>query len=287
MNSPFNDVDVLFFVFVITSYERKPPQSRHFMTIFPLPAFQDNYIWILKDAKSSEIWAVDPGDASVVLQYCREQDVLLKGILITHHHKDHTGGVAELKHFAGCPVYGPTHLTELVTHPLTKGDTVTIFSHTFKVLETPGHTLDHLCYFSSQETPRLFSGDTLFKGGCGRIMEGNPAQMLDAMTIISALPDHTLIYATHEYTLANYRFALSLEPNNAELVAENERSQQKRRNNEPTLPTRLALEKNTNPFLRTHIEALKTSAAQQLNESPANDPVESFRQVRSAKDSFS
>lgn len=286
MNSLFNGTDVQLVVFVITSYEQTPPQSRYFMTIFPLPAFQDNYIWILKETKSSKIWAVDPGDANVVLQYCREQNVQLKGILITHHHKDHTGGVAELQQVFQCPVYGPKSLSNLVSHPLTEKDTVTIFSRTFTVLETPGHTLDHLCYFSAQEPPTLFSGDTLFKGGCGRIMEGQPEQMLAAMTRITNLPDDTLIYATHEYTLANYRFALSLEPLNQQLVDENRRCVQQRQQNQPTLPTILALEKNTNPFLRTHNETVKSEAAQQLNEPPSSDSILSFSQVRRAKDRF-
>ncbi|RCX07762.1 hydroxyacylglutathione hydrolase [Marinomonas foliarum] len=257
------------------------------MTIFPLPAFQDNYIWIIQDKDSSRIWAVDPGDAGVVLTYCSKHNMSLAGILITHHHKDHTGGVAELRKHSNCPVHGPSHLTELVTHPVTEGDIIAVFSANFQVISTPGHTLDHLCYFSDNQTPLLFSGDTLFRGGCGRIMEGTPEQMLKAMKKISSLPDNTIIYATHEYTLANYRFALSLEPENPDLIQSNTSSQKQRSNNEVTLPTTLSLEKKTNPFLRTHITALKNQAAQQLNENPAADLVAAFSQVRRAKDSFS
>ncbi|NVK72396.1 MAG: hydroxyacylglutathione hydrolase [Oceanospirillaceae bacterium] len=257
------------------------------MTIFPLPAFDDNYIWIIQDKDSSSIWAVDPGMADVVLDYCHKHEKKLVGILITHHHKDHTGGVAELKQHTNCHVYGPKHLTELVTHSVEDKDLVKVFSQNFHVLATPGHTLDHLCYFSEQDEPILFSGDTLFKGGCGRIMEGTPKQMLEAMQKISDLPDHTLIYGTHEYTLANYRFALSLEPDNLSLVNSNLECQELRSKNLPTLPTRLNLEKKTNPFLRSHIEPLKIQAAQQLNEKPAKNPIDSFSQVRRAKDSFS
>ncbi|WP_421851064.1 hydroxyacylglutathione hydrolase [Marinomonas sp.] len=257
------------------------------MTIFPLPAFQDNYIWIIQDKDSSGIWAVDPGKADVVLNYCHEHKKTLVGILITHHHKDHTGGVAELKQYSNCLVYGPEHLSELVTHPVNENDRVQVFSKTFTVIATPGHTLDHLCYFSDQESPILFSGDTLFKGGCGRIMEGTPEQMLTAMAKISNLPNDTLIYSTHEYTLANYRFALSIEPDNKELIESNNASQQLRLEEKPTLPTKLCLEKKTNPFLRSHIEALKIHAAQQLNEKPASNPIAAFSQVRRAKDSFS
>jgi len=257
------------------------------MTILPLPAFQDNYIWIIQDKDSSQVWAVDPGSAKVVQQYCNEHQKTLVGILITHHHYDHTGGVAELKQQTHCKVYGPSHLAELVTHPVTEGDNILVFTENFRVIATPGHTLDHLCFFSQQETPILFSGDTLFKGGCGRIMEGTPAQMLKAMKKISSLPDNTLIYCTHEYTLANYRFALSLDPKNKTLLESNIISQEKRSRNEPTIPTKLHLEKKTNPFLQVDNETIKNHAAQQLKENPAKDSVAAFSQVRRAKDSFS
>ncbi|MBD5771572.1 hydroxyacylglutathione hydrolase [Marinomonas colpomeniae] len=259
------------------------------MILFPLPAFEDNYIWIIEDKDSSDIWAVDPGSAEVVLNYCNENTKNLVGILITHHHNDHTGGVADLKQHSKCPVYGPKHLTSLVTQPMSEGDHLDIFSREFKVIETPGHTLDHLCYFSDSQhdKPILFSGDTLFKGGCGRIMEGTPELMLTAMTKISVLPDDTLIYCTHEYTLANYRFALSLEPENTDLIESNIASKQQRENNIPTLPSILSLEKKTNPFLRTHNISVKTHAAQQLKELLAQNSTAVFSQVRRAKDSFS
>ncbi|BFM47876.1 hydroxyacylglutathione hydrolase [Marinomonas sp. THO17] len=257
------------------------------MTIFPLPAFQDNYIWILRDNDTSQIWAVDPGDAKVVLQYCQKNNQTLAGIIITHHHKDHTGGVAELKDSFKCPVYGPAHLTHLITQPLKEDDQVTIFNRQFRVLETPGHTLDHLCYFSNQPEPILFSGDTLFRGGCGRIMEGTATQMLAAMNKIAELPDDTLIYCTHEYTLANYRFALSLEPQNESLLEANLTCQTLRQQDQETLPSNLALEKKTNPFLRSQIESVKSQAAQQLSETIADLPSDAFGQVRRAKDSFS
>lgn len=263
------------------------------MTIFPLPAFNDNYIWILQDKDSSAIWAVDPGQAEVVLDYCQQHNQSLKGIIITHHHKDHTGGVAALRQQTGCTVHGPKHLVDLVTHPVDQGDKVNIFSQTFIILATPGHTLDHLCYFSSTEhgnhlnLPTLFCGDTLFRGGCGRIMEGTAEQMLAAMNLIAALPDDTELYGTHEYTLANYQFALSLEPDNLDLNHSNDLCQQWRHQGKATLPTSLSIEKKTNPFLRTHIHSVKVQAAQQLNEIPSEDPIGAFSQVRRAKDSFS
>ncbi|MCV2402208.1 hydroxyacylglutathione hydrolase [Marinomonas sp. C2222] len=257
------------------------------MIIYPLRAFQDNYIWIIEDKDSSEIWAIDPGSAAVVEEHCDTHAKTLVGILITHHHKDHTGGIAVLREAAKCPVYGPKHLSHLVTHPVKEGSEVTIFSEIYEVFETPGHTLDHLCFFSKQTTPILFCGDTLFRGGCGRLMEGTAEQMLLAMNKIAALPDNTLVYGTHEYTLANYRFALSLEPNNPDLIESNTSCQQLRNRNKATLPSNLALEKKTNPFLRTHNIELKSNAAQQLNEPPAVNPIDSFAQVRRAKDTFS
>ncbi|MEL0637253.1 hydroxyacylglutathione hydrolase [Marinomonas sp. TI.3.20] len=257
------------------------------MTFIPLHAFSDNYIWIIKEKDSSRFWAVDPGDAKVVIEYGNQQSANLEGIIITHHHSDHTGGVQELKDQYHCPVYGPQHLVPLVTHPLKEGDSVRVFSTEFSVLETPGHTLDHLCYVSDQAAPALLCGDTLFRGGCGRIMEGTPEQMLNAMNKLAKLPDNTLVYCTHEYTLANYRFALHLDSNNKELTKAQQECSQMRKNNEVTLPSLLALEKATNPFLRTHIPRVVAQAATQLGENIANDSVSAFSQVRRAKDSFS
>lgn len=272
-------------------HNRKPhaheEKTGALMTFIPLHAFNDNYIWLIKEKDSSRIWAVDPGDADVVIQYCNEHQLTLEGILITHHHKDHTGGVLKLKNQYRCSVYGPQHLVPLVTHPLHEGDTVRVYSTTFTIIETPGHTLDHLCYLSDQATPALLSGDTLFRGGCGRIMEGTPEQMLTAMNKLAALPDNTLVYCTHEYTLANYRFALHLDQNNSDLISAQKNCSQLRENNEVTIPSTLKLEKATNPFLRTQIPRVVAQAADQLGENVANDPVSAFSQVRRAKDSFS
>ncbi|MBJ7553094.1 hydroxyacylglutathione hydrolase [Marinomonas spartinae] len=256
------------------------------MTLIPLHAFNDNYIWIIKEKDSSQVWAVDPGDADVVLQYCQQEALTLSGILITHHHHDHTGGVAELKSHFNCDVFGPEHLSHLVTHPVYEGDSVSIFSRQFSVLETPGHTLDHLCYFSSLDTPILLCGDTLFRGGCGRIMEGTPAQMLAAMNKLAKLPDNTLVYCTHEYTLANYRFAEHLDPNNLILKKTQKICEEKRGNNQVTLPSEMGLEKATNPFLRTDSTHIIENAAQQLGEAIAQDPASAFSQVRRAKDTY-
>lgn len=259
------------------------------MTFFPLPAFNDNYIWITKDSAQKTIWAVDPGDAQVVLDYCHAEQVSLAGILITHHHKDHTGGVEALKATFACPVYGPEHLSpNLVTHPLRQGESVTVHNQEFLVLETPGHTLDHLCYFaeSKPQTPLLLCGDTLFRGGCGRLFEGSPAQMLNAMTRLRELPQNTLVFGTHEYTLANYNFALAIDPNNTALIQANQEAQTLRANNQPTLPSSIALETRTNPFMRFDWQEVVTGAAKLLNDPPAQDLINGFAQIRRAKDGF-
>lgn len=256
------------------------------MTLLPLLAFSDNYIWIIKEKDRPQVWAVDPGDAKVVSEYCQNESFTLSGILLTHHHKDHTGGVAELKRQYQCPVYGPEHLKDLVTHPMHEGDRVTIFSREFIVLETPGHTLDHLCYFSESQPPILLCGDTLFRGGCGRIMEGTAEQMLGAMNKLAELPDDTKVYCTHEYTLANYRFAEHLDPTNQKLTTARKDCEIKRGNNNVTLPSTMGLEKETNPFLRTDFTHIIEKAALQLGEEIATQPSSAFSQVRRAKDTF-
>ncbi len=256
------------------------------MTLIPLHAFNDNYIWIIKEKDSSQIWAIDPGDAKVVLQYCEKENFDLQGILITHHHKDHTGGVTKLKQRYQCLVYGPEHLTKLITHPMYDCDKFKLFSREFIVLATPGHTLDHLCYFSNSEKPLLLCGDTLFRGGCGRIMEGTPEQMLAAMTKLAQLPDETSVYCTHEYTLENYSFAEHIDKTNQKLIEARKNCEIKIKNKQVTLPSKISLEKDTNPFLRTNFFHIIENAAQQLGEPIAKDPVSSFNQVRRAKDSF-
>lgn len=257
------------------------------MTILPLPAFNDNYIWVILQKSKDLVWVVDPGDANVVFDYLTQQKKKLSGILVTHHHNDHTGGVQSLKKHFNCPVYGPKQLQPLITHPVTNNDPVQIFERTFYAIETPAHTLDHICYFSDDKnSPILFSGDTLFRGGCGRLMEGTASQMLTAMNKLKALPKTTKVYCTHEYTLSNYQFALSLEPDNITLLSAIEECKAIREQDKPTLPSRIDLELACNPFMRTDITSLVEQAAKQINEVISTDPNKRFSQVRRAKDAY-
>lgn len=219
---------------------------------------------MLHDGQSA--WVVDPGDAQPVVQALQHTGVQLKGILVTHHHSDHTGGVDFLRNATGAQVYGPAH--EPMPEPLQRlsgGDSVHLLGLQFQVLDVPGHTVGHIAYFCSavptdETRPLLFCGDTLFSGGCGRLFEGTPAQMLASLNQLSALPDATQVCCTHEYTLSNLKFALEVEPDNQQLVAYNTRCQQLRAQGQPTLPSTIALERQINPFLRSRTPAVMASA---------------------------
>jgi len=256
--------------------------------IYPIPAFEDNYIWILINNDSSCAWVVDPGDASPVINYLEKHTLKLKGILLTHHHKDHTGGVKQLHSKYDCIVAGPAHLKDIITQDLYDNDSITIFDSKFQVVATPGHTLDHLCYYSNdwQGQKILLSGDTLFRGGCGRLFEGTPQKMYESLKKLAAFPADTSIYCTHEYTLANYRFALKLEPNNQILQKNYQIALQLREKNEPTLPSKMHIEQETNPFLRSDTTEFYRNATQHLALNPSNDAIERFTQIRQAKDIF-
>jgi len=208
---------------------------------------------------------VDPGDALPVTQALQDRGLQLQGILITHHHADHTGGVNALRLATGAPVFGPAR--ETMPEPLTRlraGDTVQLMGMKFAVLDVPGHTAGHIAYFcqhpedtpAAQTTPLLFCGDTLFSAGCGRLFEGTPAQMLASLDQLAALPAATRVCCTHEYTLGNLKFALEVEPSNAQLAAHAARCKDLRAQSLPTLPSTIGLERQINPFLRSHVPAV-------------------------------
>jgi len=231
------------------------------MKLIPLPAFADNYIWMLHDGQRALV--VDPGDAQPVLQALQHEGVQLQTILVTHHHGDHTGGVDALRAATGAVVYGPAR--EPMPEPLQRmveGDVVHALGLDFKVLDVPGHTAGHIAYFCqpANDEPILFCGDTLFSAGCGRLFEGTPLQMLASLNRFAALPDATRVCCAHEYTLSNLKFALEVEPDNAQLAAYAATCQALREQGQPTLPSRIALERQINPFLRSAQATVLASA---------------------------
>ena len=251
------------------------------MNILPLPAFTDNYIWLIEENGKATV--VDPGDAEVVNNCLKEKNLELENILITHHHFDHTGGVEQLKKYHECNVFGP-HDSPFkgVEKKLKENDEISIHGSTFKIIEVPGHTLDHIAYYSEEQNT-LFCGDTLFSGGCGRIFEGTPDQMYESLSKLSVLDLSTKIYCTHEYTQSNLNFAIKVEPGNDNLVEYKNKIDEKRSNNEISLPTNLKLEKNINPFLRSHVEEIKENVKDFAKINHPSD-LETFTAVRSLKD---
>jgi hydroxyacylglutathione hydrolase len=209
--------------------------------IIGIRAFADNYIWALINTEAGKAAVVDPGDATPVIKFLEDQGLDLAGILLTHHHNDHTGGVSGLLEYCKVPVFGPGLAagTEVVVPQL---------DLKFQVLAIPAHTLDHVAYYNQDI---LFCGDTLFTGGCGRVFEGTAQQMLAALDQLSALPLHTKVYCGHEYTVNNLRFALDVEPENLQLQQRLKAAMLLRERNEPTVPSTIAEELATNPFLRT------------------------------------
>lgn len=266
------------------------------MTLIPLPAFSDNYIWLLHDGVNALV--VDPGDAQPVIEALAQLKLHLSSILVTHHHLDHVGGVNQLRTATGARVFGPAR--ETIPEPLqrlTHGQTVSTeytLGLNFRVMDVPGHTAGHIAYYcdsvdvEGNGAPLLFCGDTLFSGGCGRLFEGTPAQMLASLDSLAALPGETRVCCTHEYTLSNLRFARALEPHNAELARYQAQCQALRDKNQPTLPSTVALELLINPFLRTRQSTVIESACGFNGALAENrtDNVAVFATVREWKNQF-
>jgi hydroxyacylglutathione hydrolase len=253
------------------------------LEIVPLPAFQDNYIWTLRQGGHAAV--VDPGEAGPVKQYLARERLRLVAILATHHHPDHVGGIAELVAAGKVPVYGPKgEPIPAMTHPVAQDDRLEIpeLAATFSVLAIPGHTRAHVAYYGLGS---LFCGDTLFACGCGRVFEGTPEQMLHSLTKLAALPDETKVYCGHEYTLANIRFARAVDPENQMLAAREARARKLRDAGLPTLPSTLGEERATNPFLRCAEPAVVESANKYLG-ARASDPARVFAAIREWKNKF-
>lgn len=296
------------------------------LKIIAIPAFTDNYIWLLINTENNHVAVVDPGTAAPVLKALANHHLTLSAILLTHHHQDHVGGVIELLANFRVPVYAPLHDSILsADHRVTEGDVVELPSLDcrFRVIEIPGHTRGHIAYYSDKQfsllddsatkenntraikdadnkhqtthdggnkfhptsARALFCGDTLFTAGCGRLFEGTAEQMFQSLQKLAALPDETLVFCGHEYTAANLRFAKAVEPSNINITERMADTVALRANNLPTVPATLALEKKTNPFLRSHIGEVRETV-QNFAKQPLNNVIEVFKYTRLWKDGF-
>jgi len=258
------------------------------MEIQPIRAFADNYIWLLDQGGALAV--VDPGDAAPLLDHLHSSGRRLGAILLTHHHRDHTGGVGELLARFPVPVFGPA-AEEIagVDRPLAGGETIDLpgTGIRLQVLTVPGHTRGHLAYlWPDYRAGALFCGDTLFAMGCGRLFEGTPAQMHASLSRLAALDPDTAIYCAHEYTASGLRFATTLEPDNAELLARRARLTPRLAGGEPTVPFTLADELATNPFLRLTAPAVQAAIGARLGR-PPHDEVEAFAVLRAWRDHLS
>jgi len=250
------------------------------LRITEVNAFSDNYIWLLE--QEATLTCVDPGDAAPVLQALKQYNKALTHILITHHHKDHIGGIKALKEaYPTCTVIGPESVQHLADKCVQHHDLITIEDMTFQVIATPGHTLDHLCYYHPKA---LFCGDTLFSAGCGRLFEGTPDIMWQSLSLLKALPAETPVYCAHEYTQANVDFARSIEPNNSALRTYSTWVASQRKQNQCTLPSSIAQECAINPFMRADEPCLQAAARAHLPGLSANTPTDYFKAIRHAKD---
>ncbi|MBS0309642.1 MAG: hydroxyacylglutathione hydrolase [Proteobacteria bacterium] len=253
--------------------------------VLTVPAFHDNYLWLVHDTRHAV--AIDPGDAAPILAALHQHGLSLTAIVLTHHHADHVGGVPKLLQHFNVPVYGPRHEhIDCISDPLDDDAVLTLSEPplSLQVIATPGHTLGHLSYYAAEQA-WLFCGDTLFAGGCGRLFEGTPQQMAASLAKLAALPDDTLVYCAHEYTLANLQFAQEVEPGNPALLTRINVEQHKRDQGLPTVPSSIGLEKATNPFLRYRVAEIihHLHAAGRLQE---GEPTKAFAALRTWKNDY-
>tara|TARA_B100000700_G_C14894458_1_gene784328 strand:- start:112 stop:876 length:765 start_codon:yes stop_codon:yes gene_type:complete len=253
------------------------------LSVEPIKAFTDNYIWLVSTNEGSIV--IDPGESKNIQKLIDNNTIDLKGILITHHHYDHTNGLSELVKINELEVYGPVNNIDGINHRLTDKDKISIIGIDFDVISIPGHTLDHIGFYSANaNNPILFCGDTLFAGGCGRIFEGTYEQMFHALKKITKLPTNTNIYCGHEYTLSNLKFALEADDTNKELIEEFKKVENKINSNIPSLPTTLDKELKVNPFLRCDNINIQNKIIEKFKVS--NNELEVFTALRKWKDNF-
>ncbi len=257
--------------------------------IIPIRAFKDNYIWLGINRDANAAFVIDPGDATPVLNILREMNLNLTTILITHKHNDHIGGVGDLlKQYPSASIYAnPLSHVSSATHWVGEGDFVDLvdFSLRFNVLAVPGHTLDHVCYYD-ETNHLLFCGDTLFGSGCGRVFEGTFEEMYTSLNRLQRLPNDTLIYCAHEYTLSNLQFAKRIEPNNNSIQHRIFETEILLSQDKPSVPFLLSIEKETNPFLRC-TEAVVVETVEQYSSKKLNTPLDVFAEMRQWKNTFS
>ncbi len=263
------------------------------LTITPIPAFNDNYIWCLSDDQTKKALVVDPGQSDPVIRHLKDHGLTLDTILITHHHPDHTGGVKALTAtLSPQRVVGPAESPyTAIDTAVRSGDSVDWHGMIFRVMAIPGHTLDHIAFYSDQlvnDHPVLFCGDTLFVCGCGRLFEGSAAQMRNSLNKLRELPDTTAVYCGHEYTLANLKFARHWLPEDAALADFEAECIAIRNRNVPTVPAILGREKALNPFLRWDDEAVINAARAYgaQHQLTVDDADSVFAAVRHGKDNF-
>lgn len=254
------------------------------LSVTPIPAFSDNYIWLLRQDTNDQVCVVDPGDAEAVIQVLEREGLSLSAVLITHHHQDHTGGLAALIKRYSPRVIGP-HNPDIkgISERVGDGDEFRVMGRRFEVMAVPGHTLDHIAFFTAGIPPLLFSGDTLFSAGCGRLFEGTAEQMSNSLTRINALPADTLVFAAHEYTLANLAFARVADPDNDDVALALRECEKVRELERPTLPTTLERERHINPFLRCDDAGVKCAASPH---GATDNNQQTFATLRAWKDSY-
>ncbi|MDO6421176.1 hydroxyacylglutathione hydrolase [Saccharophagus degradans] len=264
------------------------------ISVHPIPIYQDNYVWVMRHTSQNSVVVVDPGSASEVIEYITQHELTIASIIITHSHWDHVTGIAEL-----CAnlqlwrdeepvVYGSSVIQD-VTHPVEDGDRIELCKGldvpSLQVIATPGHMPEHLTYLLPLTTPKLFCGDTLFSCGCGRILQGTHEQLRTSLDAISALPSQTEVYCTHEYTLANIKFARAVEPQSQALIDYEQRVRSLRENDQPSIPTTIEREKALNPFLR-YKELSVQQAVENHLQLKGLTAADVFKQLRLWKDSF-